>query len=75
MPNAIQQIRVKSLPITLAQFLKWCGATLTGGQAKELIQAGRVQLNGELCLQPGRKLQPGDLIELQGSRWQLVLPE
>ena len=68
MPNEVQQIRVESLPITLAQFLKWCGAVLTGGQAK-------VQLNGELCLQPGRKLQPGDLIDLQGNQWQLVLPE
>lgn len=75
MPNDVQQIRVESLPITLVQFLKWCGAVLTGGQAKELIQAGQVQLNGELCLQPGRKLQPGDLIDLQGNQWQLVLPE
>lgn len=71
----MQQIKVESLPISLAQFLKWCGAALTGGQAKELIQSGQVRLNDEVCLQPGRKLQPGDLIALQDDCWQLVLAE
>lgn len=58
----MQNILIRSLPITLAQFLKWSGAALTGGQAKELIREGLVSLNGEVCLIAGQKLQPGDMI-------------
>ena len=38
----------------------------TGGEAKELIQAGQVKLNGEVCTMRGKKCVPGDEIELDG---------
>lgn len=60
----MEKISVNNFPINLAQFLKWAGLVLTGGEAKELIHAGLVRLNGETCQTPGQKLAPGDVITL-----------
>ena len=60
----INIIEVKKFPITLAQFLKWCGIAMTGGEAKEIIKCGVVSLNGEMCTMAGKKLEPGDKISL-----------
>jgi ribosome-associated protein len=59
--------------MNLDQFLKWSGVTPTGGQAKLLIQAGEVRVNGETEGRRGRKLMPGDRVEVQGQT--LVVPE
>ena len=50
--------------IRLDSFLKLNGLTLSGGQAKTLIQEGRVLVNDECCTQRGKKLRPGDLVRL-----------
>ncbi len=46
--------------IRLDAFLKLCNAVESGGHAKEVIQAGEVLVNGEVCLQRGRKLRGND---------------
>ena len=53
--------------IRLDAFLKLAGAVPTGGQAKACIQEGMVQVNGEPCLQRGKKLRPGDTVRLEGG--------
>lgn len=58
-------IEVKQLPITLAQFLKWAGVAISGSEAKQLVRAGLVAVNGSLCETPGRQLQRGDLVSIQ----------
>ena len=55
-------------PITLDQFLKQSGIVGSGGQAKILIQEGEVRLNGEVETRRGKKLVPGDVIEIGGER-------
>ena len=55
-------------PITLDQFLKQSGIVGSGGQAKILIQEGEVRLNGEVEIRRGKKLAPGDVIEIGGER-------
>ena len=42
------------------QDLKFAGAVETGGDAKLIIQEGRVAVNGEVCTMRGKKLRPGD---------------
>ena len=54
--------------IRLDQFLKWHGVADTGGQAKLLIQSGRVAVNGEAETRRGRKLLPGDVITVNGKQ-------
>lgn len=46
--------------IKLDQFLKLAQIVQTGGQAKQLIQSGFVQVNGEVETRRGRKLYNGD---------------
>lgn len=57
-------IRITEPFIRLDNLLKLAGVTVTGGQAKMKIQAGEVKLNGETCLQRGKKLRAGDVVEV-----------
>ncbi len=50
--------------IRLDALLKFEGLTETGGEAKELIQAGGVLVNGAVCTQRGRKLRSRDTAQL-----------
>lgn len=50
--------------IRLDQFLKLKGVTPTGGQAKRMIQAGEVKVNGEVESRRGRRLRLGDRVEV-----------
>jgi ribosome-associated protein len=49
---------------TLGRALKAAGLVGTGGEAKVLIQAGEVSVNGEVETRRGRKLKKGDVIEV-----------
>lgn len=53
--------------IKLEQFLKLARIAPTGGQAKLLIQSGQVRVNGEVETRRGRKLRPGDRVEVDGE--------
>ena len=59
-------IQINTEVIKLDSLLKFAGMVETGGEAKELIQAGQVKLNGEVCTMRGKKCVPGDEIELDG---------
>ena len=54
--------------IKLQDLLKFAGVVDTGGMAKEVIQAGEVTVNGEVCTMRGKKMRPGDVAELSGVR-------
>lgn len=54
--------------IKLDQFLKFAGIAETGGHAKEIVTEGVVSVNGEICLQRGKKLRSGDVVELDDYR-------
>lgn len=59
-------IQINTEFIKLDSLLKFAGMVETGGEAKELIQAGQVKLNGEVCTMRGKKCVSGDEIELDG---------
>ncbi|MEB3296818.1 MAG: RNA-binding S4 domain-containing protein [Cyanobacteriota bacterium] len=50
----------------LDQYLKWHGLVATGGEAKQRIQRGDVRVNGEIETRRGRRLNPGDEVNLDG---------
>ncbi|HEX2098545.1 MAG TPA: RNA-binding S4 domain-containing protein [Rubrobacteraceae bacterium] len=50
--------------ITLGQALKAANVVGTGGEAKILIQAGEVWVNGEVETRRGRRLREGDVVEV-----------
>ena len=53
--------------IKLDSFLKAVDAVSSGGEAKIIIAEGMVSVNGEVELRRGRKLRPGDRVELAGK--------
>jgi len=61
--------------IKLDQFLKWIGAVQTGGEAKQLIRDGEVEVNGRMELRRGRKLIEGDRVSVSGELYILGDPE
>lgn len=67
-----QQVGIRTEYIKLDQFLKFAGAAPTGGQAKELVAAGGVAVNGEACTMRGKKLRGGDVVEANGTRYRVV---
>lgn len=62
-----QTIPIRTEFIRLDALLKFAGLAATGGRAKELIQSGGVRVNGEPCGMRGKKLRPGDTVELEGT--------
>ena len=50
--------------IKLQDLLKFSTLTSTGGEAKILVQEGAVSVNGEVCTQRGKKIRPGDEVQI-----------
>lgn len=63
----MKKIVIHSEYIKLDQFLKLAECVPTGGMAKALLQDQAIKVNGELEDRRGRKLYPGDQIEVEGS--------
>lgn len=63
----MESIKITSNTIKLDQFLKWGNIVMSGGEAKHLIQAGEVEVNGEVELKRGRKLEVGDIVSLTST--------
>ncbi len=60
-------IRIGTPFIKLDSLLKFAAAVGTGGEAKELILDGQVKVQGEVCLQRGKKIRPGESVEVAGE--------
>ncbi|MBO4905276.1 MAG: RNA-binding S4 domain-containing protein [Lachnospiraceae bacterium] len=65
----MEEIYIKDDHIKLGQALKLCGAVGSGVEAKVYINEGLVKVNGEQCMQRGRKLFEGDTIEYRNSKY------
>lgn len=63
----MKKILIHSGYIKLDQFLKLSDCVSTGGMAKAMLQEGDVLVNGEREERRGRKLYPGDRIEVRGE--------
>ena len=67
-----ETIEISTEFIKLDSFLKFAGMLETGGQAKEVVQAGLVSGNGEVCTMRGKKIRPGDIVEVENYRLEVV---
>lgn len=61
-----EKICIRTEFIKLDSLLKLAGAVLSGGEAKELINAGLVSVNGGVCEMRGKKIRPGDIVRVRG---------
>lgn len=62
-----ESVKITTEFIKLDQLLKFASAVATGGEAKTVIQEGEVTVNGEVCTMRGKKIRPGDRVELAGQ--------
>ena len=61
------KIKITTEFIKLDALLKFAALVETGGEAKQLIQDGEVLVNGQICTMRGKKIRPGDKVELDGQ--------
>ena len=71
----MQKVVIHTPFIKLDAFLKFCGAAETGGYAKEMILSGFVKVNGQQCLQRGKKLYPGSQVSLENKEYEVIAGE
>jgi len=62
-----EKIQITTEFIKLDSLLKFAAVVGTGGEAKDAIQSGDVTVNGEVCTMRGKKIRPGDRVELGGE--------
>lgn len=57
-----EEIIINTEFIKLDSFLKFVGAAESGSFAKMFVKDGMVKVNGEVCLQRGKKIRNGDVV-------------
>ncbi|MBO4390135.1 MAG: RNA-binding S4 domain-containing protein [Lachnospiraceae bacterium] len=66
------EIHLRDEFIKLGQALKAAHLVENGVEAKEVIQAGKVLVNGEADTRRGRKLYDGDTVVYKGNEIRIV---
>lgn len=62
----MKKITITTEFIKLQDLLKFANLVESGGEAKERVQGGEVQVNGEVCTMRGKKIRPGDTVVFDG---------
>jgi ribosome-associated protein len=70
----ILDVPITDAPIRLGQFLKLAGFAEHGVHAKELLEAGEVQVNGRVETRRGAQLRPADVVAVGRRRARVVTP-
>jgi len=65
----MKTITIQTEFIKLQDLLKFANLVESGGEAKELIQDGQVQVGGEVCTMRGKKIRPGDDVCFEGEHY------
>ncbi len=67
-----QGVYIETGYIALGQFLKLVDLISTGGEAKPYLAEHEILVNGEKEDRRGRKLYPGDEVEIEGRLFRLA---
>ena len=59
------EYEIRDEHIKLGQHLKCAGLVENGAMAKIIIQDGEVKVNGEVCTMRGKKIYPGDTVDIE----------
>lgn len=71
----MKTITINHEPVELYKILKFESLVYGGGEAKMVIGAGYVLLNGEVETQKRKKVVSGDVIEFDGETFEVQLAE
>ena len=67
METQTEKIAIKTEFIKLDQLLKFSGVADIGSEAKQMVLDGIVKVKGEVCTMRGKKIRPGDIVEITGE--------
>ena len=67
-----EKIEISTPFIKLDSLLKFAGAAETGAVAKQLVQEGRVKVNGEVCTARGTKIKSGDSVSFLKTDYEII---
>lgn len=68
-----RKITITTEFITLGQLLKLTDVISHGGEAKAFLAENQILVNGEVDQRRGRKLRPGDQVEIPGLKIRLLI--
>lgn len=68
----MEEIKLRDEFIKLGQALKAANLVESGAEAKEVILEGLVKVNGEVCLQRGKKLVDGDIVSFEQNEIKII---
>jgi len=69
----MNNIEIKTEFIKLGELLKFSGAAVTGGEAKDLITNGEVLVNGDVCTMRGKKIIAGDIVSVRSKTFSVIM--
>jgi ribosome-associated protein len=69
----VKEVELSREPVELYKILKFEGLVGSGGEAKAVIGAGQVRVNGEIELRKRKKVISGDVIEFAGEQFRVRL--
>ena len=67
------EVSIKTEYIKLDSLLKFAGIVETGGIGKEIILEERIKVNGEICTMRGKKIRPGDRVQIDEIKSEIVV--
>ena len=68
-----ETVEITTEYIKLDQLLKFSGIAMTGAEAKEMILSGMVSVDGETCVMRGKKIRPGNSVEVETADGQITV--
>lgn len=74
MPAGPRDIPIREETIRLGQLLKLAGLADSGSEARAMVQAGDVSVNGEIETRRGRQLRQGDVVGASGENVRVAQP-
>ncbi len=69
----METIKIRDEYIKLGQALKLAGLVESGVEAKFAVQDGKVQVNGAVEYQRGKKLIDGDVVSYEGHTFKVTV--
>ena len=67
-----RDVEIRGDTIRLGQVLKLAGVAGSGGEARALVEDGRVTVNGEVERRSGRQLRRGDEVAVDAEALRIV---
>jgi ribosome-associated protein len=68
MPADVRMVEISREPVELYKILKFEGMVTSGGEAKGVVAAGQVRVNGKVETQKRKKIVAGDTIEFNNEK-------